>query len=87
MSSTEPAPRWERGRGFWPKIGLSLVATAGLAFVLDLGAEICDHTGDARAPIALLLETYSRNPEGKHRCRNRRKRQRKLSPLRHVVET
>jgi ankyrin repeat protein len=40
----------------------------GLAFVLELGAEICDHTGDRRAPIALLLETYSRNPRGKHRC-------------------
>lgn len=38
MSSTEPAPRWELGRGFWPKIGLSLLATAGLAFVLRHGA-------------------------------------------------
>lgn len=40
----------------------------GLAFVLSIGAAISDHTGDRRAPIALLLETYSRNPQGKHRC-------------------
>jgi hypothetical protein len=40
----------------------------GLAFVLDIGGGISDHTGDWRAPIALLLETYSRNPKGKHRC-------------------
>jgi hypothetical protein len=41
---------------------------AGLAFVLEMGASICDKTGDPRAPIALLLDTYSRNPDGKHRC-------------------
>jgi hypothetical protein len=40
----------------------------GLAFVLELGASISDHTGDWHAPIALLLETYSRFPEGKHQC-------------------
>ena len=40
----------------------------GLAFVLEIGGGISDQTGDWRAPIALLLETYSRNPEGKHRC-------------------
>src|SRR5262245_66448700 len=40
----------------------------GLAFVLELGAPISDQTGDWRAPIAMLLTTYSRNPAGKHRC-------------------
>ena len=40
----------------------------GLAMALGVGAEICDRTGDWRAPIALILETYSRNPKGKHRC-------------------
>jgi hypothetical protein len=40
----------------------------GLTLVLELGAEICDSSGDWRAPIAMLLETYSRNPAGKHRC-------------------
>jgi hypothetical protein len=41
---------------------------AGLGLVLELGASISDGAGDWRAPVALLLETYSRNPEGKHRC-------------------
>lgn len=40
----------------------------GLALTLELGASICDSTGDWRAPIALLLETYSRYPKGKHQC-------------------
>jgi hypothetical protein len=40
----------------------------GLAFVLDLGAPISDQHGDRLAPVALVLETYSRNPSGKHRC-------------------
>ena len=40
----------------------------GLAFVLSIGAGISDRAGDWRAPIALLLETYSRNPQGKHQC-------------------
>lgn len=40
---------------------------SGMAFLLDLGAEICDEHGDRRAPVALVLETYTRNPEGKHR--------------------
>jgi len=41
---------------------------SGLALLLELGAEISDAHGDRLAPVALLLETYSRNPEGKHRC-------------------
>jgi hypothetical protein len=41
---------------------------AGLSFLLELGAELCDEHGDALAPIALILETYSRNPSGKHQC-------------------
>ena len=40
----------------------------GLSLVLELGANICDSTGDWRAPIAMLLETYSRHPAGKHKC-------------------
>ena len=39
-----------------------------LAMVLELGAEICDRTGDWRPPVAMLLETYSRNAKRKHRC-------------------
>lgn len=40
----------------------------GLAFLLELGAELSDEHGDRLAPVALLLQTYCRNPEGKHRC-------------------
>ncbi|HEX6884864.1 MAG TPA: ankyrin repeat domain-containing protein [Planctomycetota bacterium] len=40
----------------------------GLAFLLELGAEPCDAHGDRLAPVALVLQTYSRRPEGKHRC-------------------
>src|SRR5208283_3692285 len=41
---------------------------AGLAFLLGLGAELADEKGDRLAPVALLLQTYCRYPEGKHRC-------------------
>jgi ankyrin repeat protein len=41
---------------------------AGLAFLLELGAPLSDAHGDRMAPVAMLLETYSRNPQGKHRC-------------------
>ena len=41
---------------------------SGLALLLELGAELADEKGDQLAPVALLLETYSRYPEGKHRC-------------------
>ena len=41
---------------------------SGLKLLLELGAELADAEGDRLAPIALLLETYNRHPEGKHRC-------------------
>ncbi|MCI0620137.1 MAG: ankyrin repeat domain-containing protein, partial [Acidobacteria bacterium] len=41
---------------------------SGLTLLFELGAELSDKHGDRLAPVALLLETYSRNPEGKHRC-------------------
>lgn len=40
----------------------------GLALLLELGAELADAHGDRLAPLALLLETYCRNPAGKARC-------------------
>lgn len=40
----------------------------GLAFLLELGAGLSDGQGDRLAPVALILQTYSRNPGGKHRC-------------------
>lgn len=42
---------------------------AGMAFVLDeLGLPLQDENGDPLAPVALVLETYVRNPPGKHEC-------------------
>jgi ankyrin repeat protein len=41
---------------------------SGLAFLLDLGAPLSDRHGDGLAPVALVLQTYSRNPRGKHQC-------------------
>jgi hypothetical protein len=41
---------------------------AGLEFQLQLGAEIADEHGNRLAPCAMVLQTYSRNPRGKHRC-------------------
>lgn len=40
----------------------------GLAFVIELGAELCDRLGDRSAPLAMLLGTYCRNSHGKHAC-------------------
>lgn len=40
----------------------------GMSFLLGLGAEVADENGDRLAPIALLLQTYCRNPRGKHAC-------------------
>ena len=41
---------------------------AGLALLFELGAELADEGGDRLAPVALLLETYCRDPRGKHEC-------------------
>jgi ankyrin repeat protein len=39
---------------------------AGLRFLSDLKAPFTNEAGDPLAPLALVLETYSRNPVGKH---------------------
>lgn len=41
---------------------------AGLSLLLELDAELADKQGNRLAPVALLLQTYSRYPQGKHRC-------------------
>ena len=41
---------------------------SGLALLFELGAEFADEHGDPLAPVALLLQTYSRYPKGKHDC-------------------
>jgi len=58
-----PRPSWGAVMGPAESLG-----GEGLAFLLELGAEIRDESGDWRAPVALVLETYSRDPAGKHRC-------------------
>ena len=40
----------------------------GMEFALELGAKIQDASGNVLAPVALVLETYCRNPAGKHKC-------------------
>jgi ankyrin repeat protein len=57
--------RPDRGSVMGPAETLS---SKGLAFLLELGAEMSDAHGDRLAPVAMVLETYSRNPKGKHEC-------------------
>ncbi len=40
----------------------------GLALLVSLGVPLVDRDGDRLAPVGLLLQTYCRNPTGKHRC-------------------
>jgi hypothetical protein len=40
----------------------------GLELLLELGAEISDANGNTLAPIGLILETYCRNADGRHKC-------------------
>jgi len=58
-------PRPPRGAVMDPCETLS---PTGLAFLLERGAELCDAHGNRLAPVALLLQTYSRHPAGKHQC-------------------
>jgi hypothetical protein len=43
-------------------------SSEGLAFLLEHGAEIADEEGNPLAPVGVVLETYCRNPAGKHAC-------------------
>lgn len=38
----------------------------GFAFLDDIGAALTDGNGSALAPLTMVLETYSRHPDGKH---------------------
>jgi hypothetical protein len=40
----------------------------GMAFLLGMGAELGDGKDNRLAPVAMVLETYGRHPEGKHAC-------------------
>src|SRR5438067_8230398 len=42
------------------------LSAPGTALMLELGAEVRDQNGKRVAPVDLVLETYGRNPSGKH---------------------
>lgn len=44
------------------------LSSAGLAYLLEIGCEFADKHGSRLAPVALILQTYSRYPQGKHEC-------------------
>ncbi len=46
---------------------VEILQSADFAFMVEVGAEIQDDQGDWRPLVALALETYARNPDGKHR--------------------
>lgn len=63
--------RWlhEHGAKLEPGLVMGTCETlnpAGLGFLAELGAPFTDAKGDRLAPLALALETYGRNPKGKH---------------------
>jgi hypothetical protein len=63
--------RWlhEQGAKLVPGLVMGACETlnpAGLGFLADLGAPFTDKKGDRLAPLGLALETYGRNPAGKH---------------------
>jgi hypothetical protein len=59
----------EHGGKLTPGIVMGACETlnsAGLRFLSDLNAPVTDARGNRLAPLALVLETYCRNPVGKH---------------------
>lgn len=63
--------RWLHARGapLPPGIVMGACETlnpAGLRLLAELGAPLTDRSGDRLAPLAMVLETYSRSPERKH---------------------
>jgi hypothetical protein len=39
-----------------------------MKYLLELGAEICDHEGNRLAPVGMVLATYTRYPKEEHEC-------------------
>lgn len=63
--------RWLHSRGAKPVPGIFMgtcetLKASGFRFLLDLGVPLANEHGDRLAPLALVLETYARNPAGKH---------------------
>lgn len=42
------------------------LSASGTAFALEVGAQVVDHNGKRLAPVDVVLETDSRNPQAKH---------------------
>ena len=63
--------RWlhEHGAKAAPGIIMGACETlkpAGIRFLVELNAPFTDERGNRLAPLAMVLETYGRNPTGKH---------------------
>jgi hypothetical protein len=63
--------RWLHARGARLAPGIIMgpcetLKPEGLRFLAELNAPFTDERGDHVAPLALVLETYARNPSGKH---------------------
>ena len=63
--------RWllEQGAELYPGAAMGAceaLNAAGLRFVAEVGGTIADEHGNRLAPLAMILQTYSRNPQDKH---------------------
>jgi hypothetical protein len=63
--------RWLREHGAKAAPGIIMgscetLNPSGIRFLLEMSAPFTDERGDRLAPLALVLETYARNPAGKH---------------------
>jgi hypothetical protein len=63
--------RWllENGASVEPGIAMGAceaLNAAGMRFLTEAGAPLTNASGDRLAPLAMVLETYGRNPRGKH---------------------
>lgn len=63
--------RWLHEHGAKPEAGSIMGAcetldAEGIRFLVALNAQFTDERGNRLAPLAMVLETYSRNPAGKH---------------------
>ena len=59
----------EQGAEFAPGVIMGSCETLndrGFGFLDDAGVSLTDEKGNKLAPLAMVLETYSRNPDGKH---------------------
>lgn len=63
--------RWLHANGAELKPGILMgpcetLNAAGFRFLVELGAPLVDARENRLAPVAMVLETYSRHPQGKH---------------------